>query len=643
MRQKEDPVFAELLGRLRIGQTTNDDIELIRKQVITYDPNFTKLENAVNVYLEKIATHKGILAILPTNDAVNEFNNCIMSKLKIETINVPAIDSHQSSKTFQKGRNLKQKPTLKAKPIHKKINQTAGLETILQVGINSRVMLRRNLDLNRGLVNGAIGTIQEMFLNPVNKQNVLKIRVKFDNINELVDIERIVADYEFKRNVYVSRSQFPLTLAWAITVHKAQGLSLNGVVLDLGDTIFEPGMAYVALSRARKLENVFILDFVPNSLCCANLAIVEYNRLARTANKDAPQIPVSSHAKLNVRNLPQKQKCINHMQIPNKFSKSNKDKRNLTEENDVPEPTSDEFEIPDLNNMPGYPLKLLNSNKQFLSCYANVILQVLIHFGNSFYQAVQTMDNSLPFKRVFFTYLRFLSRNTTPVSAMSLRTVVGEEFTGVAQQDAFNFFCALYDTWPVNIRQIFCLEHKVKRICVCGHTTYPVVHNTNHITVSPDYTKSTIEFKDLFRQIERNQFHCTNCRKHTKHSDYNSFNSNVMNNENKFFYLYINLFRWDNNLKKNIKIKTKITNFNQNEILIPSHDDGINLKFKVSSACVRIGETIESGHYIIWANSLDSNGFIRIEDELSNYTSRRYQRLLTTLENVQLLFLERLY
>ena len=52
--------------------------------------------------------------------------------------------------------------------------------------------------------------------------------------------------------------QYPLTLAWAITIHKSQGKTLDNVVVDVGDRAFAPGLPYVALSRCKTREGIRI-------------------------------------------------------------------------------------------------------------------------------------------------------------------------------------------------------------------------------------------------------------------------------------------------------------------------------------------------------------------------------------------------
>ena len=140
-------------------------------------------------------------------------------------------------------------------------------------------MLRKNTNVSKGLCNGRIGTITNVGITTSGYVNNLYIRFDGDTID--TKIERVSAQYEIKKNIIATRKQFPIILAWAITIHKSQGLTLNKALIDLGDSVFAPGMAYVALSRLKKLNDLILIDFNPRVLICNELAIKEYNRLSK--------------------------------------------------------------------------------------------------------------------------------------------------------------------------------------------------------------------------------------------------------------------------------------------------------------------------------------------------------------------------
>ena len=92
------------------------------------------------------------------------------------------------------------------------------------------------------------------------------------------------------KNFYVYREQFPLILAYAVTIHihKCQGLSLDCAIVDLSDKVFSAGMAYVALSRVRSLAGLHLSAFDPKSIIVSTSCLQEANRLREAYRKDLP-------------------------------------------------------------------------------------------------------------------------------------------------------------------------------------------------------------------------------------------------------------------------------------------------------------------------------------------------------------------
>jgi len=142
---------------------------------------------------------------------------------------------------------------------------------ILKLKVGALVMCLFNIDIDSGICNGTQGKVIEF------KENTLGIKVPvvlFSNgIKHQMNSQVIQSD----KYPNIGISQIPLCLSWAITIHKIQGATLPTAEMDLGNTIFEYGQTYVALSRIQSLSGLYLSAF-QSSKIKANPKIKEFYR-----------------------------------------------------------------------------------------------------------------------------------------------------------------------------------------------------------------------------------------------------------------------------------------------------------------------------------------------------------------------------
>lgn len=165
-------------------------------------------------------------------------------------------------------------PVLKITAKHTGVNASAAseddadnLSKELYIAIGAKVMLTTNLWTENGLVNGSWGVISDISWlegQDPSKNMPSVLLVKFEGYeggdfpncpSGTVPILPLCRDFIYKNNT-CTRKMFPLRLAYALTVHKSRGLTLPKVVLDLNQKEFALGLAYVAISRVKKLSGV---------------------------------------------------------------------------------------------------------------------------------------------------------------------------------------------------------------------------------------------------------------------------------------------------------------------------------------------------------------------------------------------------
>lgn len=148
-------------------------------------------------------------------------------------------------------------------------------EELLRLKPGARVMFVRN---GTEWVNGSLGTVIAT--------DETSIRVEMDDDHKIVEVKREIWEksrynWDRARNQIVAEpigsfTQYPLKLAWAITIHKSQGLTFDQIHIDLDRPAFSHGQIYVALSRCRTLAGLSLTRAVTNEDLIVNPHVIEF-------------------------------------------------------------------------------------------------------------------------------------------------------------------------------------------------------------------------------------------------------------------------------------------------------------------------------------------------------------------------------
>jgi len=148
---------------------------------------------------------------------------------------------------------------------------------VLKLKIGAQVMMIKNTHQKEGVINGSLGIIRDF--SPKKNYPI----VEFANNKILTispeewNLEKF--DHDTKTiKIEASISQIPLILAWAITIHKSQGLTLDKISCDLSN-VFSPGQCYVALSRVKSLNGLFIESINFNKIIADKNAVNFYKKI----------------------------------------------------------------------------------------------------------------------------------------------------------------------------------------------------------------------------------------------------------------------------------------------------------------------------------------------------------------------------
>ena len=290
VRQHGDKTYANLLSHVRLGHITDEEYQLLKTRCISVNKPATTSE-IIDTYHTLTSKQLTPVILLPRTDQCDQVNAALLAQLDSEILDLTAIDTLDTVVD----KKLLPKVNKAYKKVDEDITRTAGLDKCLRVCIGAKVMLKRNIDVEAGMVNGAVGVVTGFQQSDTDNENkIFSVSVKFEKIADPAMIQRQSSTFEVLKSIFFTRKQFPLMLAFAITIHKSQGLSLKTAIVDVGQNSFGSGMTYVALSRVTSLNVLHLTDIAREKITANKSALREYNRLRMLYTPDLGCLPLPS-------------------------------------------------------------------------------------------------------------------------------------------------------------------------------------------------------------------------------------------------------------------------------------------------------------------------------------------------------------
>lgn len=245
--RQSDGEFISMLDRVRLGKPTTDDILRLNSRVD---------ETASN----NVDGSRMVMTIATRRDMVDAINDTCLDRLL-------------SPEITYRGRIKGDFP---------EASLPTSVDLTLKEG--AQVVFVKN-DRDHRWVNGTIGKIS------IATKQILEVELENGNRHTLEPEiwSNVQYSYDEETNRVVEKelgsfTQYPLKLAWALTVHKSQGLTFNNVIVDIGRGAFSSGQSYVALSRCRSFEGMTLRSTLNERDIFVNNSIIEFSK---TFNNDS--------------------------------------------------------------------------------------------------------------------------------------------------------------------------------------------------------------------------------------------------------------------------------------------------------------------------------------------------------------------
>ncbi len=272
--RQTDETFTKLLMAIRENNVDEYHIEILedvkKKTFEKFGLELPKQKNEEEYFEEEISYDNNLVYKKENSDERSDSIDIL--ELHSHNKNVDEINNSKLKKIFGK-EFFYEMLTQGRTNLVENLKKSCLSPEILKLKIGAKVIFTKN-SLDGKYVNGTLGIVKDL-----DKETII-VETKD---GKLIDVKREEWQYEDGGKVKAKISQYPLRLAWAITVHKSQGMSLDEAVVSLGET-FEYGQGYVALSRLKSLEGLYLKSYNPKSLQ-VNPAISEFDEKIRKYSK----------------------------------------------------------------------------------------------------------------------------------------------------------------------------------------------------------------------------------------------------------------------------------------------------------------------------------------------------------------------
>ena len=226
--RQNDKIFMKILKQVRKGAITKNTFDILNNKLLNKNKKLDKKYNPV--------------IMSPIRSVVNKINESNMNKLNTEEL------TYEYQVVYPTSNESKMTINNEVNDLEKRLNAPK----ILKLKIGANVMCTANIDTESSakIINGSQGKI-------------IKFEAGLPVVSFKNGTTRIIDKHKWKSDIipdlYIS--QIPLILSWAITIHKSQGITLESAIIDAGDNIFECGQIYVAFSRVKTLDGLFLANF----------------------------------------------------------------------------------------------------------------------------------------------------------------------------------------------------------------------------------------------------------------------------------------------------------------------------------------------------------------------------------------------